>query len=301
MIPFTGIVAAKQFVRNKPNPEEVKVFLRCSSSAVARDFEIYQGKGTGTSAEHKHLGLGGSIVMRLVEGLPKLESFKLYFDNYFTSTPVLQELKEMGIWAIGTIRSNRLQGRPLKPDKVLKKEGRGSMDARITQGGGVTVVRWQANSIVNVALTFVGVGEATEKRWSECTKHNVDIPCPEIFTKYNESMGGVDKMDFLLSTYPLKQRTRKWPVRVISHFRSFALVNSWQEYLTDANDNSIPRREVLDIFAFQNNVGLALIMSHKNGAKKRGRPSNEAKEPSRKVHNAELRPVIAVRYDGLHH
>ncbi|KAL3219342.1 hypothetical protein MRX96_030487 [Rhipicephalus microplus] len=302
MIPFTGRVAAKQFVRNKPNPEGVKVFLRCSSSGVAHDFEIYQGKGTGTSAEHKHLGLGGSIVMRLVEGLPKQENFKLYFDNYFTSIPLLQELKEMGIWAIGTIRSNRLQGCPLKTDKVLKKEGRGSMDARVTRGGDVTVVRWQDNGIVNVASTFVGVGEAkTVKRWSESTKQHVDIPCPEIITKYNESMGGVDKMDFLLSLYPLKQRTRKWPVRVISHFTSFALVNSWQEYLTDANDNSIPRRKVQDFLAFQNNVGLALIMSHKNGAKKRGRPSNEAKEPPRKVHNAELRPVNAVRYDGLHH
>lgn len=108
-------------------------------------------------------------------------------------------------------------------------------------------------------------------------------------------------MDFLLSLHPLKQRTRKLPVRVISHFTSFALVNSWQEYLTDANDNSIPRRKVLDFLAFQNNVGLALIMSHKNGAKKRGRPSNKAKEPPRKVRNAELRPVNAVRYDGLHH
>ncbi|KAL3248805.1 hypothetical protein MRX96_056345 [Rhipicephalus microplus] len=72
-------------------------------------------------------------------------------------------------------------------------------------------------------------------------------------------------------------------------------ISCWQEYLTDANVNSIPRRKVLDLLAFQNNVGLALIMSHKNGAKKRGRPSNEAKEPPRKVHNAELRPVNAVR------
>ncbi|KAH9374626.1 hypothetical protein HPB48_014673 [Haemaphysalis longicornis] len=302
MIPFTGRVAAKQFVRNKPNPEGVKVFLRCSSSGVAHDFEIYQGKGTGTSAEHTHLGLGGSIVMRLAESLPKQENFKLYFDNYFTSIPLLQELKEIGIWAIGTIRSNRLQGCPLKPDKVLKKEGRGSMDTRVTQGGDVTVVRWQDNGIVNFAPTVVGVGEPTTvKRWSESTKQHVDIPCPEIITKYKESMGGVDKMDFLLSLYPLKQRTRKWPVRVISHFTSFALVNSWQEYLTDASDNSTPRKKVLDFLAFQNNVGLGLILSRKNGAKKRGRPSNDAKEPPRKVHNAEVRPVNAVRYDGLHH
>ncbi|KAG0416758.1 hypothetical protein HPB47_006164 [Ixodes persulcatus] len=75
MIPFTGRVAAKQFLRNKPNPEGVKVFVRCSSDGMANDFELYQGKGTGTSLEHKHLGLGGSIVMRLVEHLPKFKNF----------------------------------------------------------------------------------------------------------------------------------------------------------------------------------------------------------------------------------
>lgn len=302
IIPFNGRVVAKQFVRNKPNPEGVKVFLRCSSTGVAHDFEIYQGKGTGTSVEHKHLGLGGSIVMRLTENLPKLSNFKCYFDNYFTSIPLLQELKQIGIWAVGTIRSNRLQGCPLKSDKMLKKEGRGSMDARITKGGDITVVRWQDNGIVNVASTFMGVGQPKNvKRWSESSKQHVDIPCPEIITQYNESMGGVDKMDFLLSLYPLKQRTKKWPVRVMSHFTSFALVNSWQEYLMDADDNCMPHKKILDLLAFQNNVGLALIMWSKNGARKRGRPSNDAKEPPRKVHNAEPLPVNAVRYDGMHH
>lgn len=56
-ITFTGRVAAKQFVRNKPNPG-VKVFLRCSSDGVAHDFEVHQGKGAGTSLDHKHLELG---------------------------------------------------------------------------------------------------------------------------------------------------------------------------------------------------------------------------------------------------
>lgn len=110
IIPFTGRVTVKQFIMNKPNPEEVKVFLRCSTAGMAHDFELYQGKGTGVSEEHKGLGLGGSIVMRLVKDLPTYRNFKCYFDNYFISVPLLQELKTIGIWAVGTIRSNGLQG-----------------------------------------------------------------------------------------------------------------------------------------------------------------------------------------------
>ena len=62
---------------------------------MAYNFEFYQGKGTGVSEDHKDLGLGGSIVMRLVEKLPERENFKVYFDNFFTSIPLLIQLKEM--------------------------------------------------------------------------------------------------------------------------------------------------------------------------------------------------------------
>lgn len=107
MIFFTGCVDAKQFVKNKPNPEGIEVFIRWSSDGVAHDFELYQGKGTSSSLEHKHLGLGGSMVMRLIKNLPKLMNFKCYFDNYFTSIGLLRELKALGIRAIGTIRAGR--------------------------------------------------------------------------------------------------------------------------------------------------------------------------------------------------
>ncbi|KAM7291292.1 piggyBac transposable element-derived protein 3 [Ixodes scapularis] len=303
MVPFTGRVAAKQFVRNKPNPEGVKVFIRCSSEGMAYDFELYQGKGTGTSEEHKHLGLGGSIVMRLVEHMPKFGNFKCYFDNYFTSVPLLRELKEVGIWAVGTIRANRLQGCVLKPEKELRREGRGSLDYKVTREGDVTLVRWQDNGNVNIASTYVGVENlSTVRRWSEATKQHVDIACPAIIKEYNAFMGGVDKMDYLLSLYPLRQRTKKWTVRVMSHFVSFGIVNSWLEYLRDAQENRTPRKSVLDLLGFQNEVALSLITCNKAVAKKRGRPSlQQAGEPPKKVHNAEPRPVRAVRYDGLNH
>lgn len=303
MIPFTGHVAAKQFMKNKPNPEGIKLFIRCSSDGVAHDFELYQGKGTGTSLEHKHLGLGGSIVMRLIKNLPKLMNFKCYFDNYFTSIGLLRELKALGIWATGTIRANRLQGCPLKTDKQLKQEGRGSFDAKVTEEGDVTVVRWQDNGVVNVASTFVGVGQPSNvRRWSDSSKKHVDIEYPELIQRYNASMGGVDKMDFSLSLYPIRQRTNKWPVRVISHFVSFAVINSWQEYLQDAKANCFARSNVMDLLTFQNNIGLSLILLKKPTIRKRGRPSvTETREPPRKVHNTEPRPINAIRYDSIDH
>ena len=51
------------------------------------DFEFYQGKNTEISTEYKELGLGGSVVMRLVENLSQNENFTVYFDNFFTGVP----------------------------------------------------------------------------------------------------------------------------------------------------------------------------------------------------------------------
>ncbi|KAH8019540.1 hypothetical protein HPB51_019967 [Rhipicephalus microplus] len=275
MVPFTGRIAAKQFVKGKPNPEGVKVFVRCSFDGLAHDFEFYQGKGTGVSKEHAHLGLGGSVVMRLVESLPKAQNIKCYMDNYFTSVKLFLELKKIGILASGTIRGNRLAGCVMKTDKEMKKEGRGSYDERVSQNDEVVLVRWQDNGTVNMASTHLGVGNiGTVRRWSESQKVHVDIDCPEVVLDYNKYMGGVDKLDFIMSLYPMRTRTKKWPVRVISHFASFALSNSWLEYLRDANKAGLLRKETLDMMAFQTDVANCLLNSNKP-QKKRGRPSND--------------------------
>ncbi|KAG0417233.1 hypothetical protein HPB47_005780 [Ixodes persulcatus] len=223
--------------------------------------------------------------------------------NFFTSVPLLRELKAVDIWAVGTLRANRLQGCALKSEEEMRQEGLGSLNAKVAGEGDVIIVRWQDNGIVNVASTFVGIGEATTVRqWSEFTKKHVEITCPALIKEYNAFMGGVDKMDFLVSLYPLSSRTKKWTVRVISHFASLTLVNSWQEYLKDAQENHIQPRKVLDMLGFQKNVGLALILCNKPSSKKRGRPSlDQAADPPKKVHYAEPRPVNAVRYDGLNH
>lgn len=121
MIPFTGRAAAKQFVRSKPNPKGVKVFVHCSADGMAHDFELYQGKGTDVSQDHSHLGLGGFLVIRLLEHLPLGQNVGCFMDNCLSSLALFRELKAVGILAERIIRSNRLQGRPLKSDRL--KEG----------------------------------------------------------------------------------------------------------------------------------------------------------------------------------
>ena len=82
-------------------------------------------------------GLCSGIILELREAVCPMMNYKLYCDNYFTTIRLQIELKKLGIFSVGTVRSNRLPDLVMKDEKTLKREGRGSMDYRITHVDGV--------------------------------------------------------------------------------------------------------------------------------------------------------------------
>ena len=65
-------------------------------------------------------------VLRFTEQLPKDQNYRLFFDNWFSTFPLLINLYSMGTLATATSRSNRIPGCPLMADftdgKVQAKE-----------------------------------------------------------------------------------------------------------------------------------------------------------------------------------
>lgn len=74
---------------------------------------------------------------------------KLFFDNYFTSLPLLREMCKK-IFAASTVRSNRCEKCPLKTEKELKKSGRGSSDCVVSADGNIAITRWMDNRAVTL-------------------------------------------------------------------------------------------------------------------------------------------------------
>ena len=70
------------------------------------------------------------IVHQRGQYLPQHKNHTLYFDNWFPTIPLMIKLKALGITALGTNRSNRLQNCPLETDKDFKKSGRDSSSYR---------------------------------------------------------------------------------------------------------------------------------------------------------------------------
>ena len=273
---------------------------------MAYDFEFYQGKGTGVSEDHKDLGLGGSIVMRLVEKLPERENFKVYFDNFFTSIPLLIQLKEKGFHALGVLKTNRMSGAILKPKGDMKRQGRGAMDSFVSKSGNITIVRWQDNNVVNVVFTFFGMGNIGKvKRWRKKNKAYIDVDRPEIIKYYNDFMGRVDLMGRLISYYSMTFRTKRWSTRVILYLLSMSLVNSWIEYRERELKKGVSHKLVMDLLSFREELADSLCKSEVSPARFRGRPSmrsllNYTPIPRKKT-PASVLPTVEVRHDGFDH
>lgn len=83
--------------------------------------------------------------------------------------------------------------------------GRGTsyeIKSKKTNDFSLGILKWYDNKPVNIASNFITSGEVEIiKRWDKKNKLYVEIERPEIITLYNKSMGGVDKIDQLISTY----------------------------------------------------------------------------------------------------
>lgn len=143
------------------------MWVRCGISGYVYCFEIYQRKEPARIS----FSATENVVLRLCHDLAG-KNHKVYVDNFFSSIPLVQKLKEDGIYYMGIVRSNRLQGteKHLRSVKELKKLGRGQISVA-TSSDDITVTRWMDNSIVNVVSTYAGVEPvAMCRRFSHTTQ-----------------------------------------------------------------------------------------------------------------------------------
>lgn len=98
---------------------------------------------------------------------------------------------------------------PSKIETDSKKEGRGAVDEAVPVEEDFCVIRLD-NGVVMLASVYVRPDFMDKlSRWSALEKQHAEITRPEIVKECCAFMGGVDKMDFLISLYRVKLKTRK--------------------------------------------------------------------------------------------
>ena len=102
MIKFQGRSSLKQYMPAKPIKRGIKVWvLGDSSNGYFSNFDVYTGR-----KEDRQVGLGAHVVQTLTEEL-KNKHHHVFFDNFFTSYQLLEDLEKDGIYGCGTARKDR--------------------------------------------------------------------------------------------------------------------------------------------------------------------------------------------------
>lgn len=129
--------------------------------------------------------------MDLVQKTQLPAGAEVFFDNLFTSFPLLDKLSEMGIAGTGTVRQNRLHKVPIAAKKdVLKKCVERGFQETIYKGDQVLAC-WKDNQPVYVASNKYSAKRArTVGRFCRSERKKIQIPIPEMIEAYNSNMGG---------------------------------------------------------------------------------------------------------------
>ncbi|XP_068226355.1 piggyBac transposable element-derived protein 3-like [Palaemon carinicauda] len=129
MVPFKGVHSMKQYIPMKPKKWGFKFFVLADSRGIILDFIPYTGKIPPVDEDDiPDLGPSSNIVLHFAKNIPHDRNHLLYFDNWFTSVPLIRYLAEKGIWSCGTVRPNRLPGLKLSDDSEMKKKERGTFE-----------------------------------------------------------------------------------------------------------------------------------------------------------------------------
>ena len=169
------------------------------------NFDVYLGKAPPTeAAEH---ALCTRVVLELSK--PFYHSNRhLYFDNFFNSQVLTEELLKLELYACGTLNANRYPP-PLKIGRSSIKLKPG--EKRQLQKGNLLVTVWHDKRQVAVLSTNCQPNETVvvQRRVKQPPYVKaVSIPAP--VRQYNTFMGGVDLSDQFRSYYPLGRTGMKW-------------------------------------------------------------------------------------------
>ena len=93
----------------KPHKWGYKLFVLCDTQGIVHNFEICTGEISPVDG-FPDIGATSNIVIQLSKVVEADLNHVLCFDNWYTSMNLLVELSKRKIFAIGTVRSNRLLG-----------------------------------------------------------------------------------------------------------------------------------------------------------------------------------------------
>ncbi|CAF2332905.1 unnamed protein product [Rotaria sp. Silwood2] len=161
--------------------------------------EVYLGRQPEKSAATQATNRISNLVKRLVH--PWINTGRtVTTDNYFTSVELAEDLLGMNTTLVGTMRRNK-KGIPreLQPDRQRPEElSIFCFDRQLTLVSYAPKKRHAMILLSSMHHDKVVDNDQKNK--------------PDIILYYNDTKGGVDRMDQMVQTYSCKRKTKRWPM-----------------------------------------------------------------------------------------
>lgn len=208
MIAFKGRLSFRQYLPAKPTKFGIKVWARGHPrTGYISEFQIYVGKpdgkkGKGVGEE----GLGARVIKDLTAKIQN-RNHHIYMDNYFSSPKLFDDLRRVGLYCCGTVRTNR-KGMPpaMKNTKDLKKQG----DSKIFQKGELVCVGWKDRKVVHILFNNMDPSDTCMVVRREKDGRRKEVRCPKVAETYSRNKGGVDLADQNRTQYSSCRKAKKW-------------------------------------------------------------------------------------------
>lgn len=179
----------------------------------------------------------------------------------------------------------------------------GESHCRVRSDDKLCLVKWKDNkSVILLSTAFGTAPEGTCRRSSKNEKKRVEVTPPDIVARYNQHMGGVDLIDRFVAYYRITVLSRKWTVRVFTHFLDMACCNSWIEFQMDCHNAMVLAKDRLDLLHFKAVIAYVLIQAGSSTSRGSREDEQSDEEPTANKRNQVIPlPPNEVRCDITGH
>lgn len=220
---YKGRLGWVQYIPMKRSRFGIKWYLLCESkSGYLFSSIIYTGKGTLFDEKYKTFPISSQVVLTLMDPLLDM-GYCVTTDNFYTSPQLADFLVQHKTDTYGTLRINRkevpseLQKKKLKRNEIIA-----------FQRGKVMTLKWKDKKDVCL-LSTIHSSDMVET--TKTDKDGAKICKPQLVVDYNNTMGGVDKLDQHLHDYPVtRKRGKKYYKKIFFHLLDICVWNSFILY-----------------------------------------------------------------------
>nr|XP_042912958.1 piggyBac transposable element-derived protein 4-like [Parasteatoda tepidariorum] len=205
LIKYKGRLGFVQYLPLKPGKRGIKVWMLCTSRfGYVLNFEVYCGKNDKVPRSGK--GLGYDVIQHLCECL-KNPGHNIYFDRFFTSVPLVNDLLKKNTYCCGTLNLAR-KSLPQNIKSIKLPTTGMSKSFQCVESPNIICTLWKDKKEIALLSSNSHFEESVTKR--RIGGDRQEVKCPITFLKYNSNMGGVDLADQNRKYYNTSRKSRKW-------------------------------------------------------------------------------------------